>query len=175
MKQKFSKHWIASKQPRKQRKYRANAPLHIRRKFMSANLSKTLKQRHEKKNFPLRKGDKVKIMRGEFKKKTGKIESIDLKRLRTTIEGFNRTKKDGTKVKVYFSPSNLQIQELNLEDKERMIAIGRKTGKEITEQIKQKPVSNKISSEQKSGLSGKPDIEINKSKEKKQNDLPEKK
>ncbi len=171
MKQKFSKHWVSSRQPRKQRKYRANAPLHIRRKLMSANLSKTLKQRHEKKNFPLRKGDKVKIMKGEFKKKTGKIESVDLKRLRTTIEGLNRTKKDGTKIKVYFSPSNLQIQELNLEDKKRRIAIERKTGNKSTEQIKQKPVSDKISDEQKSGLKDKKlgDIKINKNKEKKQN------
>lgn len=165
MKQKFSKHWVASKQPRKQRKYRANAPLHIRRKFMSANLSKTLKQRHGKKNFPLRKGDKVKIMKGKFKKKTGKIELIDLKRLRTTIEGLNRTKKDGTKIKVYFSPSNLQIQELDLEDKKRRIAIERGIKKEdkSTEQIKQKPKEEATESKQ---LMSKDTEDKNKNKEK---------
>jgi len=167
MKQKFSKHWKASRQPRKQRKYRANALLHIRRKFMSANLSKTLKQRYEKKNFPLRKGDKVKIMKGEFKKKTGKIESVDLKRLRTTIEGLNRTKKDGTKVKVYFSPSNLQIQELNLEDKKRRIAIERRIKKEDkSTNISQK--SNEKTTENKQ-LMSKNTKDKNKSKEKKQN------
>ena len=164
MKQKFSKYWKASRQPRKQRKYRANAPLHIRRKFMSASLNKTLKQRYGKKNFPLRKGDKVKIMKGEFKKKTGKIESVDLKRLRTTIEGLNRTKKDGTKIKVYFSPSNLQIQELNLEDKKRRIAIERKTGEKLTN-IPQK--SEERTTESKGSMSR--DIKINKNKEKKQN------
>ncbi len=163
MKQKFSKHWVASKQPRKQRKYRANAPLHIRRKLMSANLSKTLKQRYEKKNFPLRKGDKVKIMKGEFKKKTGKIELVDLKRLRATIEGLNRTKKDGTKIKVYFSPSNLQIQELDLEDKKRRIAIERKTGKEITD-ISQKSKEKTTESKR---LMSKDIKEENKNKEKK--------
>jgi len=34
MKKIFSTHWKASKQPRKQRKYRAKAPLHIKRKFL---------------------------------------------------------------------------------------------------------------------------------------------
>ena len=166
MKQKFSKHWVASKQPRKQRKYRANAPLHIRRKLMSANLSKTLKQKYGKKNFPLRKEDKVKIMKGEFKKKTGKIELVDLKRLRTTIEGLNRTKKDGTKIKVYFSPSNLQIQELNLEDKKRRIAIERRIKKEDkSTNISQK--SKEKTTESKESMSR--DIKVNKNKEKKQN------
>ena len=163
MKKDFSIHWKASRQPRKQRKYRANAPLHIRRKLMSANLSKTLKQKYGKKNFPLIKGDKVRIMKGEFKKKTGKIELVDLKRLRTTIEGLNRTKKDGTKIKVYFSPSNLQIQELNLEDKKRRIAIERGRNEKL--------VTDKTSKNKEGGLRDKKleDIKINKNKEKKQN------
>lgn len=125
MKQKFSKQWLGSKQPRKQRKYRANAPLHIRHKLMSANLKKDLRKKYGKRNFPLRKGDSVKIMRGQFKKKNGKIASVDLKKLRVSIEGIQRTKKDGTKVNVWFAPSNLQIQELSLDDKKRKTAIER--------------------------------------------------
>jgi len=165
MKQKFSKHWKASRQPRKQRKYRANALLHIRRKLMSANLNKTLKQKYGKKNFPLRKGDKVKIMKGEFKKKTGKIESVDLKRLRTTIEGLNRTKKDGTKIRVYFSPSNLQIQELNLEDKKRRIAIERNR----TSQPSLNNQKSKEKTTESNLLISKDTEDKNKNKEKKQN------
>ena len=42
MKKIFSKHWKSSKQPRKQRKYRAKAPLHIKRKLLNVNLSKEL-------------------------------------------------------------------------------------------------------------------------------------
>jgi len=125
MKQKFSKQWKASKQPRKQRKYRANAPLNIRHKLISANLSKELRKKYGKRNFPIRKEDRVKIMKGEFKKKTGKIELVKLKKLKVTIEGIYRTKKDGTKVSVYFDPSNLQIQELNVEDKKRRQALER--------------------------------------------------
>ena len=42
MKKKFSNAWIGSKQPRKQRKYRHNAPLNVRNKFLSSHLSKEL-------------------------------------------------------------------------------------------------------------------------------------
>ena len=125
MKQKFSKYWVASRQPRKQRKYRANAPLHIKRKFMSANLSKDLRKKYGRRSFVLIKGDNVKIMIGKFKKKTGKISSVNLKKSKISIEGIQRTKKDGTKINVWFHPSNLQIKELNLEDSKRRKAIER--------------------------------------------------
>ncbi len=62
MKKKFSDKWKASKLPRKQRKYLANAPLHIKRKFLSANLSKELRKKHGKRSIPIRKGDTVRIM-----------------------------------------------------------------------------------------------------------------
>jgi len=126
MKQHFSTMWNASVQPRKQRKYLANAPIHIRHQILSANLSKELRKKYGKRSFPVRKGDEVKIMVGEFKKKNGKIDLIDIKNYRVTIEGIQRTKKDGTKIKVYFHPSNLQVKELNLDDKLRKKALEKK-------------------------------------------------
>jgi len=53
MKSKFSAHWKSSKQTRKQRKYRANAPIHVQRKLLSANLSKELRKKYEKRDFPI--------------------------------------------------------------------------------------------------------------------------
>ena len=126
MKQKFSASWVGSKQPRKQRKFRANAPLHLRRKMVSVSLSKELKKKHDKRNFPVRKGDNVSIMRGEFKGKSGKIENVDMKKMKVLIDGIYRTKKDGSKVAVMFEPSNLQIKELVLEDKKRKASLERK-------------------------------------------------
>ena len=126
MKSKFSTHWTGSKLPRKQRKFRANAPSHIRHKMVSAHLSDTLRKRYGKRNVPIHKNDEVKIMKGEFKGKTGKIDSVDLKKLRVMIGGIYRTKKDGTKVSVYFNPSNLLIKELNLEDGKRKKSLERK-------------------------------------------------
>lgn len=112
MKKKFSTSWIGSRQRRKQRKYRENAPLHIKYKFMASNLSKDLRKKLGKRNIELRKGDKVKVMRGKFSKKEGKIASVDLKLSRVTVEGLQRQKKDGTKIEVFFSPSKVQIIEL---------------------------------------------------------------
>ena len=121
MKQKFSIHWKSSKQPRKQRKYAANAPLHLRKKFVSANLSKDLRKKQGKRNIPLRKGDIVKIMRGKFKGKQGKITEIKVKTQKIFIEGIQIKKKDGSKTNVPIKPSNLQIIELNLDDRKRKI------------------------------------------------------
>ena len=123
---KFSRSWKASKKPKKQRKYRYNAPLHLRKKFVRSHLSKELSKKYGKRNIGLKKGDKVTIMRGEFKKKQGKIEQVVLKRSRVYIEGIERTKKDGTKVKVPVNPSNLLIIELNLENKSRQKILERK-------------------------------------------------
>lgn len=130
MKKTFSKKWKASSQTRKQRKYRFNAPLHIKHKFLSANLSKELRKKLGIRNIEVRKGDSVKIMRGEFKKKTGKIASVDIKRTRVAIEGIQRKKKDGTKVNVYFHPSNLQILDMK-EDKFRLAVKKTETKSEI--------------------------------------------
>lgn len=127
MKQKFSLSWKGSKQPRKQHKYRENAPANILTKMLSVNLSKDLRKKYGKRNIPIRKEDEVKVMFGEFKKKTGKISLVDKKNLRVAIEGIQRKKKEGTKVNVYFDPSNLQIINLNLNDKKRIKSVNRKT------------------------------------------------
>lgn len=120
MKREFSKSWISSKQPRKQRKYRANAPNHLKRKLLSVNLDKTLRQKYNKRNLIVRKGDEVKIMRGSFKGKQGKVGEIDLKNSRVQVEGAQRTKKGGEKLLTWFQASNLKIIQLNLNDSKRL-------------------------------------------------------
>ncbi len=120
MKQKFKKNWKSSKQPRKQRKYTANTPLHLKKNFINANLSKELRKKYRRRNFPLRKGDKIKIMRGKFYGKEGKVTKVLLKISKIIVEGIQIKKKDGSKVDVKIEPSNLQILELNLDDKKRI-------------------------------------------------------
>lgn len=112
MKKKFSKNWKASSQPRKKRKYVANAPLHIKRKFVSVNLSKDLRKKLGKRNITIKKNDKVKIKRGKFKGKEGKILQVNLKKSKVIIEGIQVKKMDGSKANVKMQPSNLQIIEL---------------------------------------------------------------
>ena len=89
-------------------------------KFMSANLSKELRNKYKRRSLPLRKGDVVKVMRGEFRKKTGKIIAINRKKMNVEIEGMQIKKQDGSKTNVKFRPSVLQLTELNLEDRKRI-------------------------------------------------------
>ncbi|HKL23288.1 MAG TPA: 50S ribosomal protein L24 [Candidatus Nanoarchaeia archaeon] len=119
MKKEFSDKWKGSSQPRKQRKYTANAPLHTKRKLLSVNLSKDLRKKRNTRNVPLRKGDKVKILRGKFKGKEGNVTKILTKQIKIYIENIQTKKQDGSSVDVPLRPSNLQIIELNMDDKKR--------------------------------------------------------
>lgn len=123
---KFSVTWKSSEKPRKQRKYRIKAPLHIKLKLAHAHLSGDLKKKYGKRSIGLRKGDKVKVMRGSFKKREGKVERVDLKKTRVFVNGIEVTKKDGTKRLLPLNPSNLIVTELNLEDKMRQKILARK-------------------------------------------------
>jgi len=116
----WSSAWISSKKPRKQRKYRFNAPLHIRKKFLTVNLAKDLREKHKKRSLGVRKKDKVKILRGQFRKKTGLVTKVSVKKCRVYVEGIEQVRKDGTKSLYPLTPSNLQIIELNLDDKRRI-------------------------------------------------------
>ncbi|MFA6461610.1 MAG: 50S ribosomal protein L24 [Candidatus Woesearchaeota archaeon] len=116
---KFSTHWNKSGQPGKQRKFRYNAPLHIRQKLVHVHLSAELRKKYGTRCVQIRVGDKAKIMRGQFAKRDGKVERVFLKRERVIITGIENIKKDGTKLPVQLHPSNLLIIDLNLEDKKR--------------------------------------------------------
>ena len=126
MKTKFSSSWIRSKQPRKQRKYRYNAPLHIKQKFVSAHLSKDLREKYKRRSITLRKGDNVKVMRGQFRNKTGKIDEVNVKKTLVYVSGIEIAKKDGTKARYPLNPSNLIITEVDINDKMRNKNFGRK-------------------------------------------------
>jgi len=119
MKKAFSTKWKSSSQPRKQRKYLANAPLHTLRKMMSVNLSKELRTKYSTRNAPIKKGDTVKILVGKFKGKKEKVIEIKTKLGKIYLENIQAKKQDGSKVHVPFRHSNLQIVELNTEDKKR--------------------------------------------------------
>ena len=110
--------------------------MHKKHKFLSANLSKSLRQKYGKRSLPLRKGDDVLIMRGSSKKKKAKVVSVNLKKSLVTLEGMQRTKKDGTKVAIFFHPSSLQIQELELKDSKRFISSNKLKSKKTETQKK---------------------------------------
>ena len=120
MKTKFSTHWKSSTQPRKQRKFRANAPLHIRGTFLHAHLSKELSKKHTMRAIRVRTGDEVKAMRGQYAGRTGKVERVDTIRTRVFVAGMDQPKRDGSRRLYPLQPSNLMI--VKLVDEKRRFA-----------------------------------------------------
>ncbi|MFH1181861.1 MAG: 50S ribosomal protein L24 [Candidatus Woesearchaeota archaeon] len=125
----FSRYWKGSKSIRKQRKYRIHAPLNIRRSFLSGHLAKELRTKYGRRSFPLRKGDTVKITKGDFKGKEGKIERLDLKNSKIYVAGIDVTKREGTKSFPAIDPANVLIMQLVLEDKKRVSSMKKSRGK----------------------------------------------
>ncbi|MFT4310104.1 MAG: 50S ribosomal protein L24 [Candidatus Woesearchaeota archaeon] len=119
MKQVFVSTWKSSVQPRKQRKYVANAPRHIKSSMVVGHLEKTLRQKYNTRNVRMRVGDKVKILRGQFKGVIGKIDSIDVHKQKLFIEKVEQVKKSGAKVPYPIHTSNVLVMELILTDKKR--------------------------------------------------------
>lgn len=117
---------MVTKSPSKQRKMLYQAPLHKRQKLVSAHLVKELRRQYSKRSIPLRKGDEVKVVRGKFKKRTGKISKVDLKKLKVYIEGIKRKKVSGEEVPIPFHPSNLIITNPVMEDAKRKKLVTRK-------------------------------------------------
>ena len=135
------------KDPGKQRKKFFNAPAHIRHKSMAAPLSSELAASKGAKTLPVRKGDTVRIMRGDNKGFEGKVSRVDLKAYRIYLEGLTREKVDGTNIFLAVHPSKVQIRNLVLDDKYRKETIlGRKAAPE--KKKKEKPKAKPAKAEE---------------------------
>lgn len=115
-----------SKQPRKQRKQRQNAPLHARQRAIASPLSKELKAKYKRNAIGVRQGDVVIVTRGAAAKKSGEVTRVDYARYKVYVDGVTRKKSDGTDVQQPLDPSNLVITDLYVEDKQRRAILERK-------------------------------------------------
>jgi len=112
----------SSKQPRKQRVQQLFADEHIRRKRIASHLSAKFLE-DPKKYYPrgtsVRKGDTVKIVRGEFSGRTAQVIGVDPDTTRITVEGVTKLKSDDTEIAVSIHPSNVILTKLDLTDVRR--------------------------------------------------------
>src|SRR5208283_3377518 len=132
------------KNPGKQRKKLFNAPAHLRHKLMAAPLSNELVASRGAKTLPVRKGDTVRIQRGDNKGFEGKVSRVDTRLYRIYIEGFTREKVDGTNIFLPIHPSKVEIRNLNLDDKWRKDILGRKKEIEKPEKKAKAKPSKKV-------------------------------
>jgi large subunit ribosomal protein L24 len=120
-----------SSKPSVQRKALYNMPLHLRHKLFNAKLSKELVEKYGIKRLPVRVGDVVRIMRGDFAGHEGKVVNVDLKRVRIFVEGVQIKRSDGTPIYYPIHPSKVMIVKLDLSDKYRLKIIERRKGSSI--------------------------------------------
>jgi large subunit ribosomal protein L24 len=103
---------------------------------MAAPLSPELISSKGAKTLPIRKGDTVRVLRGDHKGFEGKVSRVDLKRYRIFIEGLTREKVDGTNIFVSVHPSKVMIKNLKLDDKWRKAIVEGKKELELPKKEK---------------------------------------
>jgi ribosomal protein uL24 len=102
--------------PSTARRRRYNAPNHIRRKFISASLSPSLRAEHGTRTMPVVVDDSVTITKGDRKLSEGKILRVDTKNSRVYIEGVTRNRIDGSTLQIPIRAENVMITRLNMDD-----------------------------------------------------------
>merc|ERR1712228_152379 len=116
---------------RKSRKAHFNAPSHLRRKIMSASLSKELRSKHNVRSMPLVKDDEVKIVRGHYKgEQTGKVIAVYRKKYIVHIERISREKANGQTTHIGIHPSNVVITKMKLTKDRKALLEAKKNTRE---------------------------------------------
>ena len=86
---------------------------------MATHLSKELRKTHRTRSLPTRVGDTVKVVRGDWKGKTGEITQVDYVRNKVFIKGITHKRITGKEAFIAFRPSNLVITTLEGKEKRR--------------------------------------------------------
>ena len=120
---------IKSSKPKKQRKQHYTMPLHMQQKSFAAHLSKELRKELRRRSLEIRKDDKVKIMKGKHKGKSGKVVDVNRKKKQVFIEKIMAKKTDGREVGIPFRPSNLLLIEVARDDRKRLHGTPKEAGK----------------------------------------------
>lgn len=109
--------------PDTERKKYFSAKIHEKKKTLHVHLSKELRKNIKKRAIGVRKGDRVKIMRGKFAGKEATVARVSVVDRVVFLEGFNRKNSRGKEVMLKFHPSNLMLISL-AETKERAALFG---------------------------------------------------
>ncbi|KZV73433.1 ribosomal protein L24 [Peniophora sp. CONT] len=118
---------------RKSRKAHFSAPSSVRRKIMSSSLSKELRGKHSARSIPIRKDDEVRIVRGKYKGREGKVTQVYRKKWVIHVDRVQRDKANGSTAPIGIHPSNVVVISLKL-DKDRRAILERKAAKKAAKE-----------------------------------------
>ena len=110
---------MTSKKPNKTRKEMYDMPMHKASKQVASHLTEKLKKEFNKRSIPVRKGDTVKIIRGDNFGKEGKITSVDRKSRKIFVEKVVIKKSNGEEKQVAIDASNVVITDVDRTDRKR--------------------------------------------------------
>jgi large subunit ribosomal protein L24 len=134
--------------PGKQIKRMHNAPLHIKRKWISVHLDENLLLKYDKRAISVIKGDTVRVMRGNFHGHEDKVVKVNTKKNTIEIEGITMSKADGNKIAKPIHHSNVMITKLNLTDKWRREKLERDLSEETRKEIEKEAQKQLIEAEE---------------------------
>lgn len=107
--------------PRKQRRQVEQSPMHAHRTLLKCRLDEFLQEEYGFRSLPVKKGDLVKIMRGQFRDTEGKVIKVDHKNVRIHLDSATITKSDGKEANAPVHPSNLMLVKLELDDERKKL------------------------------------------------------
>ncbi|MHA2386576.1 MAG: 50S ribosomal protein L24 [Candidatus Thorarchaeota archaeon] len=112
---------ISPKSPGKQRKRIYKSPIHSHKKMLKCRLDEFLREEYGLRSLVVKKGDLVRVMRGQFRDTEGKVVKIDYSAIRVYLESATTTKADGKEAQIPVHPSNLMLVKLELDDDRKKI------------------------------------------------------
>jgi large subunit ribosomal protein L26e len=101
---------------------------------MSSALSKELRSKYNCRSIPIRKDDEVRIVRGKYKGREGKVTQVYRKKWVVHVDRVQRDKSNGATAPIGIHPSNVVITTIKL-DTDRRAILDRKDRKKSSTDV----------------------------------------
>lgn len=111
----------SSKSPRKQRQKVRSAVHHEKKNLLKCRLDEFLQEEYGLRSLVVKKGDLVRIMRGQFRDTESKVTKVSYRKRVVYLDSTTITKSDGKEAIVPIHPSNLMLVKLELDDERKAL------------------------------------------------------
>lgn len=89
--------------------------------MLKCRLDEFLQEEYGLRSLVVKKGDLVRVMRGQFRETEGKVTAVSYKQGRVFLDNATITKADGKEASVPVHPSNLMLVKLELDDERKRL------------------------------------------------------
>jgi large subunit ribosomal protein L24 len=95
--------------------------MHERKRFLKCRLDEFLQEEYGLRSLVIKKGDLVRIMRGQFRDTESKVTGVSYRKGVVYLDNTTITKADGKEAAVPIHPSNLMLVKLELDDERKTL------------------------------------------------------